>query len=96
MIMAAVTLKARHRADTIIGVIWALGMACGIILIDLTPRLQRGPHELPVRQHPDRAGYRPVDHGRYGAFHRGPGGVYYKDLLALSYDEEFARIRGVP
>jgi zinc transport system permease protein len=22
--------------------------------------------------------------------------VYYKDLLALSYDEEFARIRGVP
>ena len=35
--MAAVTLKFRHRADTIIGVIWALGMACGIILIDLTP-----------------------------------------------------------
>jgi zinc transport system permease protein len=37
MLMAAVTLKARHRADTIIGVIWALGMACGIILIDLSP-----------------------------------------------------------
>ncbi|HDI59816.1 MAG TPA: metal ABC transporter permease, partial [Desulfobacteraceae bacterium] len=37
MIMAAVTLRAKHRADTVIGVIWALGMAIGIILIDLTP-----------------------------------------------------------
>ena len=37
MLMAAVTLKAKHRADTVIGVIWAIGMATGIILIDLTP-----------------------------------------------------------
>jgi len=37
LLMAAVTLKARHRADTIIGVIWALGMAFGIIMVDLTP-----------------------------------------------------------
>ena len=31
VIMAAITFKARHRADTIIGVIWAIGMAIGII-----------------------------------------------------------------
>jgi zinc transport system permease protein len=37
MVMAAVSFKAKHRADTIIGVIWAIGMAFGIILIDLTP-----------------------------------------------------------
>ena len=37
LIMAAITLKAKHRADTIIGVIWAIGMALGIILLDLTP-----------------------------------------------------------
>ena len=37
LFMAAITLKAKHRSDTIIGVIWALGMASGIILIDLTP-----------------------------------------------------------
>lgn len=37
MVMAAVTLNARERSDTIIGVLWAIGMALGIILIDLTP-----------------------------------------------------------
>ena len=37
VIMAAITFKAKHRADTIIGVIWAVGMAIGIILLDLTP-----------------------------------------------------------
>ncbi|MFO7713114.1 metal ABC transporter permease, partial [Desulfosarcina sp.] len=37
LMMAAISLKAKHRADTIVGVIWALGMAFGIILIDLTP-----------------------------------------------------------
>jgi zinc transport system permease protein len=35
--MGIVSLKGRHRADTIIGVMWALGMALGIILIDVTP-----------------------------------------------------------
>ena len=36
-VMAAVTLKARHRADAMVGVIWAVGMAIGVILLDLTP-----------------------------------------------------------
>ena len=37
LVMAAVTLRTKHRADTIIGVIWAVGMAVGIVLLDLTP-----------------------------------------------------------
>ena len=37
MLMAAVTLKAKHRADTVIGVLWAVGMALGVILLDLKP-----------------------------------------------------------
>ncbi|HSO18866.1 MAG TPA: metal ABC transporter permease [Desulfosarcina sp.] len=96
MIMAAVTLKARHRADTIIGVIWALGMACGIILIDLTPgynvdlmsylfgsilTVPRSDLWIMVA---------------VGSAIMVVVGIYYQDLLALSYDEEFARIRGVP
>ena len=36
-VMAAVTLKNPQRSDTIIGVLWAAGMALGIILLDLTP-----------------------------------------------------------
>ena len=35
-IMAAVTFGRRERADTVVGVLWAAGMAFGIILMDLT------------------------------------------------------------
>lgn len=35
--MGVVQRKTRERADTIIGMMWAIGMAVGIILIDLTP-----------------------------------------------------------
>ena len=95
-IMASITLKARHRADTIIGVVWALGMAFGIILLDLTPGY-----------HVDLMSYL---FGSILSVPRSEIWVmlviaicvcglvlfFYKHWLALSYDEEFARIRGVP
>ncbi len=37
LLMAYITLNDRKRIDTFIGLIWAVGMAIGIILIDLTP-----------------------------------------------------------
>jgi zinc transport system permease protein len=37
VIMGILTRRRFERTDTIIGVIWALGMALGIVLIDLTP-----------------------------------------------------------
>ena len=37
LIISAITLKQKNNIDTIIGLIWAVGMAIGIILIDLTP-----------------------------------------------------------
>ncbi len=50
LVMALVTLRLKHRADTVIGVIWAVGMALGVILLDLTPGynvdLMRGPAHL--------------------------------------------------
>lgn len=36
VLMGILTWKDRHRSDTLIGVIWALGMALGVILTDLT------------------------------------------------------------
>ena len=96
MIMAAVSYTVKHRADTVIGVIWALGMAFGIILIDLTPG-----YNVELMSYL---------FGSILAVPRSDlfimGGIcvvmmiivtyYYQDLLALSYDEEFAKIRGVP
>ena len=37
LLMAFITLNQRKRIDTFIGLIWAVGMAIGIILVDLTP-----------------------------------------------------------
>ncbi len=96
MIMAAVTLKARHRADTIIGVIWAVGMACGIILIDLTPGYNVDLMSYlfgSILTVPDTDLWIMVG---MGLAIIALVALYYKDLLAISYDEEFARIRGVP
>lgn len=96
LIMAAISLKMRHRADTIIGVIWAVGMAFGVILLDLTPgynvdlmsylfgsilTVPRSDLWIMLAM---------------GFLITALVGLYYKDLLAVSYDEEFARIRGIP
>lgn len=95
-LMAAVTLKAKHRADTIIGVIWATGMAIGIILIDLTPGYNVDLMSYlfgSILTVPTADLYMMLVVGILIAL---LVAYYYKDLLALSYDEEFARIRGVP
>lgn len=96
MLMAGITLRVKHRADTIIGVIWALGMAFGILMVDLTP----GYHvdlmsylfgsilTVPQTDLLLMLGLSLVTILLTG--------YYHQDLLALSYDEEFAQIRGVP
>lgn len=96
MVMAAISHTAKHRADTIIGVIWTLGMAFGIILIDMTPGYNV-----------DLMSYlfgSILTVPRSDLYIMAVIGVmittlvvyHYQDLLAMSYDEEFARIRGVP
>ena len=96
MIMAAVSLKAKHRADTIIGVIWAVGMACGIILLDLTPGYNVDLMSYlfgSILTVPQADLWSMLTVGALITVFV----IYcYKDLLAISYDEEFARIRGVP
>lgn len=95
-IMAAVTLKAKHRADTIIGVIWAIGMAVGIVLLDLTP----GYHvdlmsylfgSILTVPTPDLLIMLSLVLTVSGVV-----GYFYRDLIAMAYDEEFAQARGVP
>ena len=96
VLMAAISLKARHRSDTIIGVIWAVGMAFGIVLLDLNPGynfdlisyLFGSILTVPTTDLLIMAGL--------AVFISGLVFVFYPDILALSYDEEFALIRGVP
>ena len=95
LVMAAVTIKMQHRADTIIGVIWALGMALGIILTDLAPGYNADLMSylfgsiltVPRADIYQMAGLCAVILILVAYF--------YNDLLAMSYDAEFARLRGV-
>ena len=96
MVMAAVSYSSKHRSDTIIGVIWALGMAFGIILIDLTPG-----YNVDLMSYLFGSILTVPESDLIIML--GLGAVmivlvtyYYQDLLAMSYDEEFALIRGVP
>ena len=94
-IMAWVSLHAKHRSDTVIGVLWALGMAVGVIFIDLTPGynvdlmsylfgsiLAVPTFDLWIMLAMDIVIVVLVAY-------------FYQGLLAMSFDEEFARVRGV-
>jgi zinc transport system permease protein len=96
VLMAAISLKAKHRADTIIGVLWAVGMALGILLLDVTPGynvdlmsyLFGSILTVPTSD----LWLMLVLNGLIVL----TISYLYHDLAALSYDEEFAQVRGVP
>jgi zinc transport system permease protein len=94
--MGWVQRRTRQRTDTVIGVMWAIGMALGIVFVDLTQGYKV-----------DLMSYL---FGSILAVKRGElvvilvldliivGGVmlFYKELLALSFDETFATVQNVP
>jgi len=96
MLMAAISINAKHRADTIIGVVWAVGMAFGIIMLDLSPGynvdlmsyLFGSLLTVPKLDLLIMLSQVFLVAGLVSSF--------YNDFLAMSYDEEFAKIRGVP
>ena len=96
MLMAAVSIKSKQRADTIIGVMWAVGMAFGILLLDMTPGYNV-----------DLMSYlfgSILSVPRSDLITMAIVGIlifilvfyFFQDLLVMSYDEEFAMVRGVP
>ena len=96
MIMAAVSIQAKHRADTIIGVIWAVGMSLGIILLDLTPGYNVDLMSYLFGSILTVPGSDLMQMFVVGVVIIALVFYFYNDFLAMSYDEEFARIRGVP
>ncbi|MGD8382472.1 MAG: metal ABC transporter permease [Syntrophobacterales bacterium] len=95
VVMAVVTLKARDRSDTIIGVLWALGMALGVILLDLSPGYNVDLMSFLF------GSILAVPTSDLWLMFVLNGlillvvGYFYNDFLALSYDEDFAQVRGV-
>jgi zinc transport system permease protein len=96
MVMGVASLKSRQRVDAIIGVMWAVGMALGIILIDLTPG-----YNVDVMSY--LFGSILAVPGTDIYFMLALNVVillvvliFYKEFLAMSYDEEFSFVVGIP
>ena len=96
LIIGVVSLKAKQREDTVIGAIWAIGMAVGVLFISRTPGYDQDlmsylfgnilmvtPAELKLIFRLD------VLVVLVTAF-------FYNQFAAVSFDEEFAGLRGVP
>jgi len=95
LLIATITLKHRERMDTFIGLMWAVGMAVGVVLIDITPGYQ--------------ADFMSYLFGSILAVSQSDlwfmGGLlaviifimtfWYRDILAVSYDSEYANLRGI-
>jgi zinc transport system permease protein len=95
IIIALLTYKKRENLDTIIGLTWAIGMSIGILLVDLTPGYNT-----------DLMSYLfgsilAVNHTdiifmlALLVFIIIILVFFYRDILAVSYDSEYANLRGI-
>lgn len=95
LIIGIVSMRAKQREDTVIGSLWAIGMAAGILFIYRTPGynedlmsylfgsiLMVSPQDLWMIVCLD-------------VLVVTAGVLFYNRFLALCFDEEFARLRGV-
>ena len=95
VIIAIITLNNRNRIDSIIGLMWAFGMAIGIIFIDITPGynvdLMSYLFGSIIAVSSGDVMYMTL----LDIFIISVVTVFYKQILAVSYDSEFAKLRGI-
>ena len=95
ILIAIITLRNRNRIDAIIGMMWASGMAIGIIFVDLTPGynvdLMSYLFGSIIAVSSEDIQYMFV----MDIFIIVVIVYFYKEILAVSYDSEFATLRGI-
>jgi zinc transport system permease protein len=95
MLIGVVSLRAREREDTVIGAVWAVGMAAGLLFISQTPGYGEDlmgylfGSILMVTSH-DILMIVVLDAVVVVA-----GLLFFRQLQAVCFDEEFARLRGL-
>jgi zinc transport system permease protein len=95
IILSLITLKIPHRSDAIIGAIWAIGMSIGIIFIDLTPGYNSGVISYlfgTILTISDSDIYMMIGVDIVLILFIT---IFYNQILLLSYDKEFAQIKGL-
>ncbi len=96
LLIGWIKLRRQAQEDTLIGAVWAIGMSVGVLFIARTPGYAT-----------DLMGFlfgnillvSPAQLRELAALDLVTAGVviaFYRQFLAVSFDEEFARVRGVP
>jgi zinc transport system permease protein len=96
VIIGVVSMRAQQREDTAIGSLWAVGMAAGILFIYKTPGYNEDLMSylfgsILMVSSQDLWMIAGLD-----VLVMIVGVLFYNQILALCFDEEFARLRGVP
>ena len=95
LLMAIITLNQRDKIDTFIGLIWAVGMAIGIIFVDLTPGynvdLMSYLFGSILAVSSDDLTYMSILLGFIIIIVT----LFYREILAVSYDSQYASLRGI-
>ena len=94
--MGVVSRRAHQRADTVIGVVWAIGMALGIVFIDLTPGYAADLMSYLFGSILTVPSSDIVLMLILNVVIISVVSLLYKEFLALSFDEEFTTVVGVP
>lgn len=95
LIIGMVSLRAKEREDTVIGALWAIGMAVGVLFIYRTPGYNQDILEYLFG---DILFVGAQDLWLIGLLDVavvGLGVAFYHRFLAICFDEEFARLRGI-
>lgn len=94
-VIGVVTLRLKEREDTIIGAVWAIGMAIGVLFISRTPGYSQ---DLMSYLFGNLLLVSPADLWLLAGLDvivLGTVVLLYKPFLAVCFDSEFARIRGL-
>lgn len=96
LLLGAATRHQREQPDVIIGALWALGMGFGIACIELSGNLDIELEHFLIGS-VEHANFRglAVSGALLAVVLAGVAG-FYKELVAVSLDEEFAELRGLP
>ena len=95
LLLSVITIYYKHRADSLIGVIWALGMSIGIIFLNLTPGYNADAlsylfGNILLIEKSDILMMGSVDLLLLGSII-----ILYNRFLAMSYDMDFLKVRGI-
>ncbi|MCK4658469.1 MAG: metal ABC transporter permease [Phycisphaerae bacterium] len=95
MIIGWVILRSKEREDTVISALWAIGMAVGILFIHATPGYRENLMSYLFGNILLVSGKDLYLIGALDLLVVGIGVLFYNKLLAVCFDEEFARLRGL-